>query len=135
MGATPTRDLAESNAPGSDQHQMLRVPVELNSLTLTLASISKTNPDPPSQLGPSLSKRPGEAFDMCEASGTDGTEKWSSQIIAEFDSEFIADNAVATVSPVAEPRVCVFDAPHTRTVTKLVSTDMRTLMRLRTLMR
>jgi len=36
VGATPTRDLAESNAPGSDQHQMLRVPVNTNSPTLTI---------------------------------------------------------------------------------------------------
>jgi len=93
------------------------------------------------ELGPSSSRSPDEAFGVFEVSGIDGTEKWTSQLISEFDTEFDVDShsTVAAVDLAPEPRVCVVDAPHAPhtllSVAKSVSTvslrvKLRTLMRL-----
>jgi len=56
------------------------------------------------------SYRHDNASNILEASSTDGVGKWSQQIIAEFDTEFVADTAVTAKSSGREPYVPLGDA-------------------------
>ena len=74
----------------------------------------------------SESHRHGDASNMLETFGTDGAGKWSQQIIAEFDTEFVADTAIAAKSSGWEPYVPLGDAqraPYWIASTGLTSGD------------
>ena len=78
----------------------------------------------------SASHRHGDASNVLEAFGTDGAGKWSQQIIAEFDTEFVADTAIAAKSSGWEPYVPLGDAqraPYWIASTGMMSQTQRCL--------
>jgi len=103
--------ISESNAKISKKHKIQNLTLAPQLVNKNLQAQHELGSSSENRYGKvSASHRHGDASNMLEAFGTDGVEKWSQQIIAEFDTEFVADTAVNAKSSGREPYVSLGDA-------------------------